>query len=373
MRVLHVGNLLIAGGVERRKLSLFRRLAAPDFYHRIIFSGIQDYKFAEHMRNYVVAIDEIGCPESIFKPYKFKRVAEIIDEWRPDVIHGSIIDGYTLASVVGRLKKTSVVLMEETSDPQNRRWKAHLLARAMAGLADHCIGVSPGVGRYLTDTIHVPRSKVSVINNGVELPDLPDRVKLAELRAKFGIEKSDFIIGSVGRMADETHKRFGDLIQTIASLSDLRHVKLLLVGDGSERNRLERLAKELGVRDRVIFAGYQFIVGHFLGLMDVFALASEREAFGLVNAEAMRCGLPVVATRVGGIPDVVVHGETGFLVGARDTEAMASAFRRLIADPELRSSMGVAGKRRADREFSAESYVNRVHQLYERLWQERRR
>lgn len=371
IRVLHCLVKVGSGGVEQRRLSLARGLDSSIYNQRLICTQTQG--------GLPASFDEAGCPiddvgrlDGIFDLKRYRSTLRIVREFRPHIIHGAVFEGVALASLCGRFGRVPVVIGEETSDPRNRRWKGHLLARLLAGLTDHCVGVSPSAGRYLTDTIHVPASKVSVINNGVEMPELPSRERLAELRAELGIDDSDFVIGSVGRMVDE-QKRFGDLIQAISRLADIPHVKLLLLGDGRQRSRLEQLAVKLGVRGRVIFAGYQFVVGHFLGLMDVFALVSEREAFGLVNAEAMRCSLPVVATRVGGIPDVVRHNETGLLVDPRDIEAMVRAFRRMIADPELSMSMGAAGKLRADREFSAESYIRRVDNLYQRLWAERRR
>ena len=127
---------------------------------------------AEALRAEGVTLTEVGPVSSVFATDRYRVAARIVEEWQPDIIHGAIIEGYTLAGVVGRWKRVPVI-MEETSDPQNRRWKGHLLARAMAGLADHCIGVSPGVGRYLTDTLRIPERKVSVISNGVAQPAAP--------------------------------------------------------------------------------------------------------------------------------------------------------------------------------------------------------
>ncbi|MES1926952.1 group 1 glycosyl transferase [Salinisphaera sp. T31B1] len=215
-------------------------------------------------------------------------------------------------------------------------------------------------------------SKVTVINNGVASPIRSTWDDKAKLREALGLTEEYVVVGSVGRMEDESHKRFGDLIKAFSRLATPL-TRLLLVGDGGERPGLEALCERLSIRDKVLFVGYQADTYKYYELMDIFALASEREAFGLVNAEAMRCSLPVVATRVGGIPDVVEHEKTGLLVPPRDVDAMAKSLFRLISDPSLRECMGAAGKLRADREFSAEGYVARVESLYQRLWQERRR
>lgn len=366
IRVLHCLNLLLPGGVERLRMSIFARLPRDRFEHRVICTQIVDGAYADRMRSLGVEVVPVGPVRSVLAPHRYRVAAREIDEWQPDIVHGAIIEGYTMASLVGRWKRAPYVIMEETSDPRGRRWKGHLLARTMAALADLCIAVSPGVERYLTDTIHVPRAKVRVVNNGVEQPVVPAPATLASLRERYGIHPGDRVIGSVGRMTDEKTKRFGDLIRALALLRDLSCVKLMLVGDGPDRRTLERLANDLGMSERVVFTGFQFDTGSYYGIMDVFALASAREAFGMVNAEAMRCGLPVVATAVGGIPDVVRDGETGLLVPSCNPEALAAALRRVLTDDVLRRRLGAAGKRRADERFSAERYVDDIRDLYDR-------
>lgn len=371
IKVLHCLNLLIPGGVERRRLSLFERLPRDEFEHRVICVEIQDRDFARRMAEYVVDIVETGPVTSVLAPARYHLGCRVAREWRPDIVHGAIIEGYTLASVIGRLCRVPVVVLEETSDPKHRRWKGHALARAMAAFADHCVGVSPAVGSYLTGFLRIPSGKVSVINNGVELPEVPSAPEIASLRASLGLSGTVPVIGSVGRMLDERIKRFGDLIDAFATVRRTMPSKLLLVGDGPERRRLAELATSRGVSEDVVFAGFQRQVGHFYALMDVFALASECEAFGLVVAEAMRSGLPVVATEVGGLPTVVAEGETGFLAPPRSPQSLARAIRSLLVDPDLRKRMGEAGRRRADREFSAERYASDVAVLYRRLLGER--
>jgi glycosyltransferase involved in cell wall biosynthesis len=127
------------------------------------------------------------------------------------------------------------------------------------------------------------------------------------------------------------------------------------------------LTKEQGVEHRVHFAGYQGETRPYYELMDVFALASAYEAFGLVLVEAMFAGLPIVATRVGGIPTVVAEDETGYLVAPRSPPALAARLIELALDPAMRHAMGTKGRARARAEFRAERYVRDVDSLYQRL------
>jgi glycosyltransferase involved in cell wall biosynthesis len=187
------------------------------------------------------------------------------------------------------------------------------------------------------------------------------------VRDALGIQPGDFIIGSCGRLLDE-HKRFSDLIQAFASVREqFPKARLLIVGEGPDELMLRNLAHQLGVAEHVIFAGYQGDTRPFYEVMDIFALASAHEAFGLVLVEAMFARLPVVATRVGGIPTVVKDGETGYLVEPKVPAKLTDRLLALSNDASLRQSMGQAGLVRARAEFGADRYVRQFDELYQRL------
>jgi len=138
-----------------------------------------------------------------------------------------------------------------------------------------------------------------------------------------------------------------------------------MVGDGPERPHAEAAAEEQGLRERVLFLGKHASVHELLSCADLFLLPSENESFGLAALEAMACGAPVVASRVGGLPEVVEHGETGFLFEKGDVEAMAEASARILADEGLHARMKAAGRRLAVERFSAEAVVPRYERYYE--------
>lgn len=130
---------------------------------------------------------------------------------------------------------------------------------------------------------------------------------------------------------------------------------------------LQAHARELGVAERVVFAGYQYDTGLMYSIMDVFALASDREAFGLVLVEAMLYRLPVVATVAGGMKDIVADGDTGFLVPRKAPPELAAALEKLVRDRALRQRMGNAGYERGVEGFTAERFVRRMDEFYESL------
>lgn len=169
-------------------------------------------------------------------------------------------------------------------------------------------------------------------------------------------------------------KRITDCIKMIARMCELERtkgnrlgVKLLMCGDGPERADAEALAQELGVAENVIFAGKQpqAQVRDYLSIADLFVLPSESESFGLVALEAMACQVPVVATRVGGIPEVVLEGETGFLFEIGDVQGMAEAALRVLNDEHERQRLGERGRELAVANFTTEKIIPQYEALYE--------
>jgi N-acetyl-alpha-D-glucosaminyl L-malate synthase BshA len=157
------------------------------------------------------------------------------------------------------------------------------------------------------------------------------------------------------------------ILQVMAEIR--RHVpcRLVLVGDGPEREATERLAVEMKIDDAVVFLGDQEYIADVLPAADVFLLPSQHESFGLAALEAMSCGVPVVGSRIGGLPEVIVHEETGFLCDPSDVACMTAIVLGLFRNEELRRAIGRAGRERAVAQFNREKIVARYVQSYERL------
>jgi N-acetyl-alpha-D-glucosaminyl L-malate synthase BshA len=161
-------------------------------------------------------------------------------------------------------------------------------------------------------------------------------------------------------------KRVQDVIAVFARVRSQLKARLLMVGDGPERPKAEWLARTQGVADDVIFVGKHNDMSQFLAVSDVLLLPSELESFGLVALEAMACEVPVIATRVGGIPEVVRHGIDGFLYEVGDVDSMADGCLAIVKSPNLRESLGKAARDRATREFCASKIVLKYEDLYRR-------
>ena len=207
-----------------------------------------------------------------------------------------------------------------------------------------------------------------MIRLGIELEDRVDSDKngRAETRRLLGIPSEAFTVGWIGRMTGI--KRTDDVLLAFKRLR-ARGVdaRLCMVGDGPDRAAIERRAHDLGIVRDTLFLGYQESVAPFYAAFDAFVLPSANEGTPVTAIEALAAGRPVVATRVGGVPDVVRDGEDGFLVEAGDVDALAERLASLAADPGLRERMGAAGRGRVLPRYAVARLVDDVDRLYREL------
>jgi len=291
----------------------------------------------------------------------------VLRDFRPHIVHGAVYEGVAVAAVCGTLARIPVIIGEETGEPYGRSWKGHLLYRALMALCDHAVGVSPEVCDYFADRLRMSPRRVSLVLNGVAPQRTVEPAETAELRARLGIGDSEIVIGNVGRLFN-WQKRHTDLLAAFRSLCDRRDdVRLLLVGEGPDREMLKRLAAEIGIAERVIFTGYQPDARPFYTAMDIFALPSAYEGLALVLVEAMFAHLPIVSTRVSDASSAVAGNENGFLVQPGDPPELADRLLTLVEDADLRRRFGEAGYARVQERFSARRYVEDIDQLYQRL------
>lgn len=365
IRVLHIMSTVTGGGVERRRLSLAKAFKGSEFQMKLV-GTFKSGNIAEQIEQNEVEIIEIGEFNGPLHWEKHKKIQKIIDDFQPHIIHGAVYEGVTMAAINGFIKGVPIVILEETSDPQNRSVKADFLLRIFSFAAQKFIAIAPNVADYLRNTAKVSSKKVITINNGVEIPRQVSAQEIKSLRTQFTLNEDDFVIGTVGRLFND-HKKITDIIEAIYLLKNFEKIKLLIVGSGRDEQLIKQKVIDLGVEDKVIFTGYQFDTAPFYKLMDIFCIASQREGFGLVAAEAMLHQLPVIATRVGGLQNVVVDGETGILIPPHQPKEIANAIIKLHESADLLEEYAANGYKRAIKNYTEERYVNDVISLYRNL------
>lgn len=287
------------------------------------------------------------------------RLARLLRRRRADVLHThTLAAANVLSRLAARAAGVPVVShlhIENHFRPATRRLLAGL-DNATARLAARLVAVSEDTKRAY-ERQGYPRGRIEVVYNGVDVP------------ANGGFRRSrndPARIGEIARLCDVKGQR--ELLQAVARLP---HAHLVLAGrdleqDGAFQDALERESERLGIRERVEF-GFHEDVPALLESLDVVALPSWTEGLPVVLLEAMAHARPVVATPVGGTPELVVDGETGLLVPPRDPEALAAALRRLLEDPDLARRLGEAGRERVAERFTAGQQTRRILELYDEL------
>jgi len=237
-----------------------------------------------------------------------------------------------------------------------------LVDKALCAAATRVIATSRAVARRFPWA----GAKVRVVPNGVDLKRFAPRPPSAALRASLNVPASAPIALSIGRHVPE--KGYRHLVDAALLLERVRAgVHWVLVGDGELSPELQTQARRLGLAGSLHFAGWRDDVGDVLALADVFVLPSESEGFGRVLVEAMAMARPIVATAVGGIPEIVVAGQTGLLVPPADPVALAGAVRALLDDPARAARLGTAGRARAESTFSLGAHVDGVERVYDEV------
>jgi glycosyltransferase involved in cell wall biosynthesis len=256
-------------------------------------------------------------------------------------------------------RSARVPLIAHLHTPYLRRDRLISLAHqatAIVGASTPCIADWRGDG--------VPAARAIVIPNGIDAARL-SAAPAGALRVALGIADDAIVIGCVGSLI--VRKGVDVVLEAMAGLDRAADIRLVVAGDGPERHALEQRAQGLGIAERVHFLGHCEAPSEVYRALDLLVLASRQEAFGLVLLEAALFDVPSIATSVGGIPDVVVDGQTGVLVPPGDGRALGAAVRALVADPGRRRRLGHAAGRRVREHFLVERMAADVQALYEGL------
>ena len=323
-----------------------------------------DGPIANEIRALGISVFDLGMP-SKWRWDALWRLYRLLRRERPTILHTWMYHANIPGRVLGRLTGIPIIVNSERTMGMESRWR-YWVNRMTDLWTDRVVCVSQQVADFVVNHIGIPQDKVIVIPNGIETLDferLPDK---GQARTDLGLPLDPVLVGTVARL--DSVKRVDVLLHALTSLPQ---VYSLIVGEGPKRASLLALSKRLDLTDRVRLVGHQENVSAWLAALDVFVLSSDWEGMPNALLEAMAAGLPVVATAVGGIPDVVVEGVNGFLVPPRDPTSLAQAITRMLDDPDRRHRMGQAGRKRAIEHFSAERMVERTQNLYEQLLAEK--
>lgn len=287
-----------------------------------------------------------------------------------EILHSHLFPANLAARLAGRAAGVPVIITAHHDTHVWGRLHHRVLERLTAGLSDRVVACSLAVKQYVEERYGLPPGKVVTLRNAIVVPALrADDAARARLRADLGAGPGDRLIGTLGRL-EEPKKGLSVFLRAASLVTRrCRTARFVLVGEGPARRELERLAASEGVADRTVFAGERRDVADLLSAFDLFVQPSRWEGFGLTVLEAMAAGRPVVASRVGGIPEIVRDGRDGFLVPPDDPARLADGIVKMLNDPDLATRLGRSGRERVEASFGIDGLVRDTVALYHELLQ----
>lgn len=362
--VVHVVHSLGVGGLENGVVNLVTGTRA-DVHHAVVC-----LTSAGPLRERLgpeVPVWELGKGPG-HDVRSLGRLVRLLRRLRPTIVHSRNWATFD-AIFAARLAGVSVVVHGEhgrdVADPEGRHSGRRWLRRAASPLVDRFVTVSDDLRRWLVGYIGIPARKVVTIPNGVDTARFAP-ADTAAARATLGLSADGLVVGTVGRL-DPVKDQAG-LIRAFGRLAaEYPEAMLVIAGDGPRRADLQRLVETLGLSARVRLLGERSDVPTVLAALDVFVLPSIAEGMSNTLLEAMASGLPLVASRVGGSPELVEEGVNGVLVPRQAPDALVATLRGYLDDPHLRAVHGKASRQRAVAEFSLERMCAAYAGLYANL------
>ncbi|MFQ5947733.1 MAG: glycosyltransferase, partial [Acidimicrobiia bacterium] len=372
LRVLFLIDSLGPGGAESLMVPYLRYLASAGFETRVCaLQAREGNPVAAEIHRLGVPVDRLRV-RRLRNPLALPRVLGYVRRVRPDIVHTQLEFANVLGTLAARLARVPAVSTLHTLDEpdQGSRARIHfgLMTLVLRHFADRVIAVSEAVRRHSIARARLQPERVITLNNGVDLARYlrPGGCARPEVRAELQIPENARLLATVAVLRPE--KGIQHLIDALPRILErVPDAAYLVIGDGDHRQALERLARDRGIVSRVIFTGYRNDVPRLLAAADLFVLPTLTEALPTVLAEAMAAGLPIVATAVGGVPEMVEHGNNGLLVPPARPDLLGAACIRLLTDRPQAEAMALRGRRIAGTRFNVQAQAARLAWEYRRL------
>lgn len=369
--VVHLVFQFDFGGLESLMVERINRMPAEAYRHAVVSLSTYSADFASKIRKPEVALYSLHKQPGLSLP-THAALWKLLRRLKPAILHTynlSAMEYAPAALLAGVPVRINGAHGRDAGDPHGRNRKHNLLRKLMVPFYDCCYGNSADLVDWNRSVIGVPEAKSRLLANGIDADKFHPRAQ-GEASGATPFGPDSIVIGTVGRVQDV--KDHASLLAAFILLRErlpaLRaRLRLAIVGDGPLLPALRAQAQAAGIADLVWLPGARTDVAEILRDLAVFAMSSIAEGTPGSALEAMASGLPVVGTRVGGIPEVIDEGVTGLLVAPSDPAALAAALERYAADPALAARHGAAGRERVQRKYNMAAMVAGYKSLYDSM------
>ena len=363
MKVLYLSHAYMVGGAEEMVLNLVRRL--PDRYEPAVVCIHHAGPIGEEIRRTGVPFTVLGLNPGIARPLDVLKLRDALLALQPTIVHTFLLTGSLYGRFASMMAGVPIVIGTEVNIYENKRPLHARLEKWLMRGTDAVIASAASVKDFYVRQVAADPARVEVIYNAVDWSQLDTTMSREAFRDAVGVPRDAIAAGIIARLTEQKAHRV--LFDAMAQHPGLQHLHLVVVGDGELRDQLRQRTETLGIQQRVHFTGARRDLGNVLAGVDVFTMPSLWEGLPLSLVLAMGGGLPVVATRVAGIPEVVQHDVSGLLVAAGNSAELGDALARVAADAGLRQSLGQQARAFVRPRFGVEQYVESITALYDRL------
>lgn len=367
MRVTYMAHAFHVGGAEEMALNLVRHL--PPRFAPAVCCIHSAGALGEEIRGTGVPFTVLGLNPGFKHPFDVARIRAYLSESRPQIVHTFLLTASLYGRFAAMLARVPVIIGTEVNLYEHKRRHHAVAERLLMRGTDRIVASAESVREHYIRQVHADPARVEVIYNAVDWSALDTTGSRDQVRQSIGVPLDAPLIGIIARLTGQ--KAHGVLLDAFHATSGLAASHLVVVGDGELRDQLGQRAETLGIAPRVHFVGARRDLGNLLAASDIFVMPSLWEGLPLSLVLAMGAGLPVVATRVAGIPEVVKDGQTGLLVDPGHIAQLGDALALLVGDPLLRQRLGSAARDVVRPRFGVDRYVGSITGLYDRLLAEK--
>jgi len=385
IRVAHIISRMVTGGAEENTLFTVQRLDKNRYDIDLIVGeecNKNIFDIGQESGFNVIQINNLkGKLNFFYDPIILIKLIILLKRNNYDIVHTHTTKAEILGRLAARIVRVPIIICGlhgsayEAFNSNLLNWALILFEKLTGRFTDAYISVSEIVSKKYIEEGLGKKAKYFTVHSGMNLNkfyNIKERIIRQEKLLELSIDTKCFVIGNVSRLeAVKGHQYLLDAFKKVIEERSLIPVKLLILGEGVERDNLKNYVRKLNLEDKVIFAGYRKDIEELMAIMDIFVLSSLREGLPRVLVQAAAVGVPSVAFNVDGVPEIIKDGYNGFLVRPKDVNQLADKIIRYIDNRELIELHGKNGRNFVNGKWSIENMVNKVDEIYQELIKEK--